>query len=100
MKGEWGHGTPDRLLRRGRRLELATLAWNIAGVAVLALAALVATCWSTTVPVKPVEPSPVDGPGRQWVKPGRVDRVPVNVPGNAVLRAGPPVATVLAAILG
>jgi hypothetical protein len=40
MDGERGHGTRERLLRRGRRLELGTLAWNVVGVAVLAVAAL------------------------------------------------------------
>ena len=42
MESERGHGTRERLLRRGRRLELATLAWNIVGVAVVAVAALAA----------------------------------------------------------
>lgn len=32
----------DTLLRRGMRLELATLGWNVVGVAVLAWAAVVA----------------------------------------------------------
>src|ERR1039458_5612674 len=59
------------------------------------------TCWSTTVPVKPVARSPVDAAVqlRRWVdplqmagrtglgrsvgqEPGRIDRVPVNVPGD------------------
>ena len=40
MDGERGHGTRERLLCRGRHLELATLAWNVVGVAVLAVAAL------------------------------------------------------------
>ena len=34
--------TPARLLARGRRLELATLGWNVVGVAVLAVAAVAA----------------------------------------------------------
>jgi divalent metal cation (Fe/Co/Zn/Cd) transporter len=38
--GEQGHDIRERLLRRGRRLELATLAWNVVGVVVLAVAAL------------------------------------------------------------
>ena len=29
---------PEQLLRRGRALEVATLAWNVAGIAVLVLA--------------------------------------------------------------
>ena len=40
MYGEEGRHARRFLLRRGRRLELATLAWNVAGVAVLAMAAL------------------------------------------------------------
>ena len=40
MDGERGNDTRERLLRRGRRLELGTLAWNVVGVAVLAVAAL------------------------------------------------------------
>jgi len=35
-------GRPELLLRRGRRLEYATLAWNVIGVVVLALAAITA----------------------------------------------------------
>jgi divalent metal cation (Fe/Co/Zn/Cd) transporter len=38
--GDWGPDVRDRLLRRGRHLELGTLAWNVAGVAVLTVAAL------------------------------------------------------------
>ena len=37
------HATmPDALLRRGRRLEAATLGWNVAGIVVLAFAAVAA----------------------------------------------------------
>jgi divalent metal cation (Fe/Co/Zn/Cd) transporter len=42
MDSERGHYSRERLLLRGRRLELGTLAWNVAGVAVLAVAALAA----------------------------------------------------------
>ncbi len=40
MDGEEGRDVRGLLLRRGRHLELATLAWNVAGVAVLGVAAL------------------------------------------------------------
>jgi divalent metal cation (Fe/Co/Zn/Cd) transporter len=33
---------PERLLTRGRRLEIATLTWNVAGIVVLAFAAIAA----------------------------------------------------------
>jgi divalent metal cation (Fe/Co/Zn/Cd) transporter len=42
VNGERGHDARGRLLRRGRHLEVATLAWNVAGVAVLGMAALAA----------------------------------------------------------
>lgn len=40
MLGRASHSTEAGLLRRGLRLEYATLGWNVAGVVVLTLVAL------------------------------------------------------------
>jgi divalent metal cation (Fe/Co/Zn/Cd) transporter len=42
MSGGPSHTDRERLLTRGRRLEAATLTWNVAGIVVLALAAVAA----------------------------------------------------------
>ncbi|HWE65716.1 MAG TPA: cation transporter [Acidimicrobiales bacterium] len=42
MSGGTSHTDRERLLTRGRRLEAATLTWNVAGIVVLTLAAIAA----------------------------------------------------------